>query len=120
MALRQRRSSIAYRFSVKSQGYDNPSTLTTNALQIFSAAADETIRNGYRTRDDLSPVSYPDANFSSARKGAIQEEDINGNISPNNFPTTNSRTMLKSIRTNDETKKEPLNNEKSSTTCTIQ
>jgi len=113
MAIKQRRGSIAYRFSLKPQLSDSPIVLTPNGLRISSSALNESPHNGH----DPSPVPYLDANLSSAQNRVPEEEHVNGT---NNLPMKNLRTTLKSSPTNNETKNGPLTNEKNSSTCTIQ
>jgi hypothetical protein len=116
LALKQRRGSIAYRLSLKSQLSDSAS----NTRHVLSPVIDESIRNGHQTRDGSSPVLFLDANLASNKKRLSPEEHVNGNTSPNEFAMNNSKTTLKSIQTGSVSKNGSLSNEKSSTTCTIQ
>jgi hypothetical protein len=116
LALKQRRGSIAYRLSVKSQLSDS----ATNTRHVLSPITDESIRNGHQTRDGSSPVLFFDANLASNKRRVSPEEHVNGNTSPNEFAMNNSKTTLRSIQTGTGTKNGSLSNVRSSTTCTIQ
>lgn len=113
MALKQRRGSIAYRFSFKAQPTDNQNELITSNFHLSSAVVNET----NRIHDDNVPeASHFDLNLPPTQKRSSHDEQINDN----HFPMTNSRTLLKSNRTNGETKNDSLANVKNSKTCTIQ
>ncbi len=109
MALKQRRSSIAFRVNLKPQGTDNQTG--------SSGVIDEITRNGQRSRDDLSTVAPLDSNLSPYHKRSMQDEPANGY---NDLTVAKSKGMIKSLRSSSATKNESLTNEKSSTTCTIQ
>ena len=117
MALKQRRSSIAFRVNLKPQGPDNQTGSSASNAQGSSVVNDELPRNGFRSRDDLSTVAHLDSNVSPYKKRSTQEEPINGYNDPT---AAKSKGMIKSFRSSSATKNESLTNEKSSTTCTIQ
>ncbi len=112
-ALKQRRGSVAFRMNFKSQLSDNQIGPSASILQISSAVNEESTRNGYRSRDE--PLGSPILEANPKR--ISQEEHVNGY---NDSSTRKSKTMMKPIRSSSAMKNESPNNEKSSTTCTIQ
>lgn len=102
MALKQRRGSIAYRFSVKAPLADGLNELSTNI--------NEKTRNDSRARDDLSPItSRSDVNFTTNEKQIKHKEQNHNYIDDKESP-----------RTNGVIEKGSLKNVKNSTTCTVQ
>jgi hypothetical protein len=123
MALKQRRGSMAYRASLRQPPTNNGSSSTNSTLQISSVPTNESNRNNLQMRNGTTSVPILNGNSPSTHRSKSKGEPDNDDTSPlngNDRPMTNSKTMLKSIPPNSTTKKDSLNNEKTSTTCTIQ
>ncbi|UJR26288.1 hypothetical protein I4U23_007626 [Adineta vaga] len=112
LALKQRRSSSIHRVPIKLSPSANLSSLTNNSLLVPSRANSDMNHDGQQINDN-SLTGKP---------------LINGNASPihnkdtqdmNDLAITKSKTPMKTIRTDSTTKKDTMNNESKSTTCTI-